>query len=132
MKTSHSIVFFVIILVAVAGVFLFLEHQSKQVPNIVQYQVACATEKIDQSIYELDGNTSLIGAFIRFSEIPLSEESKTKLTDLNIKLDEQTWIFDYVVAQIPTNKLCDLADLDFVSRIFLPETAANLNNISKL
>ena len=133
MKTSHSISFFVLILVVAAGIFLFVDNKRvESQPNIVKYQVACDSAKIDSKIFALKGNTSLIGAMISFYQIPLSDEQSSELSDMEVKLDEKSWIFDYVVAQIPTKSLCDLAQLDYVKKIFIPGESANQNDISKL
>lgn len=127
MKTSHSIVFFVIILVLGFSVFFFVDHKESNKPDTVKYRVACDNDKIDSSIYELSGNTSRIGALMKTTYLPLSDEDKTKLAELGVYLDEGSSIFDYVRVEIPTHQLCDLADLDFVVSIFNPETTKNTN-----
>ncbi|MBU1202989.1 hypothetical protein KKH39_03035 [Patescibacteria group bacterium] len=127
MKTSHSIVFFVIILLVGFSIFLFVDHKEKNKPDIVRYKVGCDSDKIEASIYGLSGNTSRIGAMIKTKEQPISQENKDKLSDLGVFLDEASSIFDYVRVEIPTEKLCDLAQLDFVVSIFNPETKEDTN-----
>jgi len=52
--------------------------------------------------------------------VPISEEVETALNKLGITIRNDSWIFDYGLAEIPTEALCDLADFDFVTGVFIP------------
>lgn len=121
MKTSHSFAFFVLILLAVAAVFFFLDKRSAGQQKILLQTLSCQSDKIDASIYNLQGNTSLIGAFVSFKSLPLSDDDKKAISDLGVKLKEDSQVFDYMLAEIPTDKLCDLVGYDVVTRVFIPK-----------
>lgn len=121
MKISHSIVFFVIILVIIAGLFFLNNKKSASQEKILLQTMECQSDKIDQSVYNLQGNTSLIGAFVSFKQVPLSQADQQAIADLGIKLDETSWLMDYVRAEIPTNSLCQLTQLDSVKKVFIPQ-----------
>lgn len=120
MKTSHSIVFFVVILIAIAGVFFFVNSKSASQTKVLLQTMECQSDKIDQSVYNLQGNTSLIGAFIVFKKVPISEADRQIISDLNIKLDEKSWLMDYARAEIPTDSMCGLVNMDNVKKVFIP------------
>ncbi len=123
MKTSHSFAFFVLILIAVAAVFFFLDRRGSNQPQVLLQTLSCQSDKIDASVYNLQGNTSLIGAFVSFKALPLSDNDKKFISDLGVKLKEDSQIFDYMLAEIPTDNLCDLVNQDIVTKVFIP----NLN-----
>ena len=108
-------------LIVVAGIVVFYEKKNVDQPKVLLQTLECHSEKIDGSVADLDSDTSLIGAMISFKTIPISEATKNKLDELEIILDEQSWIFDYVVAKIPTDSLCDLANQEQVTKIFIPQ-----------
>ena len=120
MKTSHSAVFFVLMLIAVAFIFAFIFQEKPAEQKVLLQTLDCQSDKIDASVYNLRGDTSLIGAFITFSSIPISDETRKSLTDMGVKLNEGSWIFDYVLAEIPTDNLCELVANDEVIRVFVP------------
>lgn len=120
MKTSHSIVFFVLMLIAVAFIFAFIFQEKPADQKVLLQTLDCQSDKIDSSIYNLRGDTSLIGAFITFKNIPISDETRKSLTDMGVKLNEGSWIFDYVLAEIPTENLCQVVASDAVIRVFVP------------
>ena len=101
-------------------IFYFSNKEPLLDENVLKYTVGCDSDKIDASVYSLRGDTSLIGAFITFDQVPISEDVRTELTRLGVSLREDSWIFDYVLAQIPTESLCHLADYDFVANVFIP------------
>jgi hypothetical protein len=119
MKKDYIAIFLIIIAI-VLGIIFYFTNEDPADENILQYTVGCESDKIDASVYSLKGNTSLIGAFITFNEVPISDDVRTELTNLGVLLREDSWIFDYVLAQIPTESLCHLADYDFVTNVFIP------------
>jgi len=121
MKTSYSIAFFVILLLVVFGVVFFYEQKTTKQPKVLYQTLECNSDKIDTSVADLDSDTSLIGAMITFKTVPLSQATKDKLDQLQVVLDDQSWIFDYVVARIPTDSLCELTAQDEVVKVFIPE-----------
>lgn len=127
MKTSHSFAFFVLILIAVAAVFFFLDRRGSDQSKVLLQTLSCQSDKIDASVYNLQGNTSLIGAFISFKTLPLPDEDKQSISDLGVRLKEDSQIFDYMLAEIPTDKLCDLVGKDIVARVFIPKVNGAAN-----
>lgn len=121
MKTSYAVGFFIMLFLVVSGLVLFLSKKDVAQPKILLQTLGCSSDKIDKSILDLDGRTSLIGAMISFQKIPPSDGLKNKLNSLRIKLDEGSWIFDYVVAQIPTDSLCSLVQENEVRSVFIPK-----------
>jgi hypothetical protein len=121
MKTSYAVGFFILLLLVVGGIFLFLNKQGLNQPQILLQTLDCSSDKIDRSILDLDGRTILIGAMISFKKVPLDDNLKNKLTAWQIKLDEKSWIFDYVIAKIPTQNLCSLVQEEQVSNVFIPQ-----------
>ncbi|MBT4210066.1 MAG: hypothetical protein HOE19_04105 [Candidatus Komeilibacteria bacterium] len=116
--------YIMIILLVIAVVLGFIFYSTNEQPveeNILQYTAGCASDKIDASVYSLRGDTSLIGAFISFKEVPISEEVTTELNKLGVSMRKDSWIFDHGLAQIPTDVLCELAEHDFVTSIFIPK-----------
>ncbi|PWB38758.1 MAG: hypothetical protein C3F02_02510 [Parcubacteria group bacterium] len=123
MKISHSLAFSVVILVAVAAVFFWLDHSGNQSQNLRRV-VKCRSAVIDQSVLDLDADTSLIGAFISFDRMPLATDTVDRLAQLGVSLDIGSQIFEIsgnILAQIPTASLCDLSKLPAVQSIFIPE-----------
>jgi hypothetical protein len=121
MKTSYAVVFFVLLFLIIGGVFLFLSRQDVAQPKILLQTLRCSSDKIDRSILDLDGRTSLIGAMISFKKVPLADNLKNKLTAWQVELDEKSWIFDYVIAKIPTKNLCSLVQEEQVTNVFIPQ-----------
>lgn len=119
MKRNHSIVFFVIIFVVIAAIFLFEKLSGGQDGPLAK-AVGCESTKIDQTVYDLQENTSLIGAFVVFDRVPISEDDKQALADIKVRIDENSWLIDYARAEIPTDSLCALAELENVKKIFIP------------
>jgi len=120
MKKEHISIFLVIIAIILGIIFIFSNNKSKNT-NTLQYTAGCQSDKIDASVYRLRGDTSLIGAFISFQEVPISQEVQSKLDELGVIVVEGSWIFDYALTKIPTESLCTLAENDFVKGIFIPE-----------
>lgn len=120
MKKDYIAIFLVIIAIVLGFIFYF-SNQPVVPKNTLQYTAGCGSDKIDASVYSLRGDTSLIGAFISFKEVPLSEEVTTELDKLGVTIRKDSWIFDYGLAQIPTKSLCRLADYDFVKSVFIPK-----------
>jgi len=121
MKISQSASYFLIILVSLAVLSIFLSDRSNRQDKILLQTLACQSDKIDDSILNLNAKTTLIGAFISFKKVPISQTEKEQLYQEGILLDEKSWIFDYVQAQIPTNSLCALVQEPNVSRVFIPD-----------
>jgi hypothetical protein len=121
MKTSYTVVFLLLLFLIIGGVVLFFSQQQAGQPSILLQTLACSSDKIDKSILDLDSQTSLIGAMISFKKVPLESNLQQKLTDLKIELDEKSWIFDYVIAKIPTNSLCFLVQEEQVKSVFIPQ-----------
>ena len=119
MKKQHITILLVIIAV-VLGIIFYFSTKPLEDKNILQYTAGCSSDKIDASIYRLKGNTSLIGAFISFDKMPIEDTTKVELDKLGVEIDEESQIFDYLYATIPTEVLCDLAEYDFVKRVFIP------------
>ncbi len=120
MKKDHIAIFLLVIAIVLGFIFYFTNKKPiKQ--NTLQYTAGCASDKIDASVYSLRGDTSLIGAFISFKEVPLTEEVELELSKLGVTIRKDSWIFDYGLAQIPTKSLCQLADYDFVKAVFIPK-----------
>ncbi len=128
MKTIHSVVFFVLVLVVVAFIFLILKENRPDEDKILLQTLDCQSDKIDSSIYNLQGNTSLVGAIITFKKIPLSEDERNLLSELGIVLDEDSLIIDHMIARIPSDSICSLVEMENISRVFIPETSLNLTN----
>ncbi|MDD5749390.1 MAG: hypothetical protein PHO91_01220 [Patescibacteria group bacterium] len=121
MKTSYSIGFFVLILVVIFFIFSFFWSDEPAEQKILLQTLKCQSDKIDPSVYNLRGDTSLIGAFISFKTVPIDESLQERLEQNNIFLKESTWIFDYVMAEIPTDSLCALVGEVAVTRVFIPD-----------
>lgn len=120
MKKEHITIFLVIIAIILGAILIFSSNDYKNT-NTLQYTVGCQSNKIDSSVYRLEGDTSLIGAFIVFKEVPISQEVQAELDNLNISIIDGSWIFDYALFKIPTESLCILAEKDFVQGVFVPE-----------
>ena len=120
MKTSYSVVFFVLLLLITAGVVLFLSKKDADKPKTLLQTLNCYSEKIDKSVLDLDSHTSLIGAMISFDKLPLDDELKNKLNSWGIELNNGSAIFEYVLAEIPTSNLCSLVEEEQVKSVFIP------------
>lgn len=120
-KNDYIVSFLLIIAIVFSIIFYFNARPLVKDKNVLQYTAGCNSDKIDASIYSLRGDTSLIGAFISFDKVPITDEARAELTKLGVFLREDSWIFDYVLAEIPTNSLCHLADFDFVTGVFIPQ-----------
>lgn len=118
MKKEYIAIFLLIIAVILGIIFYFKTRPT--ITNTLEYSVGCRSEKIDSSVYRLRDNTSLIGAFITFKEVPISQDVRDILSQLNVFLREESWTLDYTLAEIPTDSLCQLAEEDFVKNIFIP------------
>lgn len=121
MKMIYSVVFFVLILALAFIIFFFVKKENAGNPTTLRSTAGCLDETIADSVLDLRSDTTLIGAFISFKTVPLDEETKNDLADWGITLDENSWIFDYALAQIPTDSLCDLAKHENVKLIFIPK-----------
>lgn len=122
MKISYSLAFFVLILLVVAAVFVWLEGDNQNSPTLRRL-VNCRSEILDDSVLDLSADTTLIGAFITFDQMPLSAETKDSLNKLSVVIDEGSQIFEIssnVLAQIPTASLCALSEMKSVKSIFIP------------
>jgi len=80
----------------------------------------CEVNKISSSILELDKDINSISAFISFNKIPLEDSFKLTLDNLGISIKDNTWLFDYVMSDIPKDSLCPLIELDNVKLVFIP------------
>lgn len=129
MKTSHSLVFFVLILLVGSAIFLWLSYGAGYRRTLSKV-VDCHSEIIDDSILNLDADTTLIGAIVSFKQAPLAQSLKDKLDSLDVKLEENSQIFElspYFIAEIPTASLCELSKLEDVTKIFIPEEKKETN-----
>ncbi|MFA6466321.1 MAG: hypothetical protein WCV71_00475 [Patescibacteria group bacterium] len=120
-KNDYIVSFLLIIAIVFSIIFYFNARPLVKDKNVLQYTAGCSSDKIDASIYSLRGDTSLIGAFISFDKVPIDDTIRAELTKLGVFLREDSWIFDYVLAEIPTEALCNLADYDFVTGVFIPQ-----------
>ena len=119
MKTINIIWLFVLILLIVIMMFFFFgETAGKQTPANLGALLSCQTDKIDQSVFDLNVDTKTIKAFVEFNQLPLTAEFNNKLAELNVYLDPQTQTFDYMWGTIPTDNLCLLAAEENVKAIF--------------
>lgn len=123
MKASHSFVFFILIVIVIGGVFSLINKYNSHQTKTLRSVVGCFDEVIDDSILNLEAETTLFRAFITFQSMPLSNEDSLKLNNLNIVLETDSQIFEIspnIIAQIPTTSLCELAKLESVQNIFIP------------
>jgi len=120
MKINHSFIFYVLIFLLIAALFFILNKQSASQEKTLRQTLDCYFGPMADSILDLEADTTLVGAFISFKHIPLSTEMREELNNLKITMDERTWIFDYVLAEIPTESLCSLAENKEIKAIFIP------------
>lgn len=124
MKTTYSLVFFVLLVLLVAAIFFSWNVYYGARSRTLNQVLKCHDDIIDDSIFNLDAKTTLIGAMISFDKLPLPQLTKDKLAALGIVLDDSSQIFDissYLIARIPTASLCALSQLPGVTSIFIPE-----------
>lgn len=98
--------------------------RKNSLPQILAYHLDCKSGKIDESILNLHSDTSLVGAYVNFSQSPDDKESKEALDRLDVYLDEGSQLFEIspkIYARIPTENLCDLVRLEIVSYVSLPK-----------
>lgn len=133
MKTSYSIAFLVLVLLAVFAFFIWLKNTGEYKPTLRRV-VNCNSSIIDDSVLSLDAKTTLLGAMITFDKMPLSQEILDKLKSLNVILIEGSQIFEIdsnVSAHIPTVSLCELSKIKGISAIFLPPTNNTSTNATQ-
>jgi hypothetical protein len=120
MKTTNIFWLFILIFILIFVSFTLLNKTASQTPdNLNLGQVLnCESDKFDKSILTLPGDAVLIKAFISFDTLPLSTEHEQKLADLQIGLDTNSAVFDYMWATIPADSLCGLAEEENVKSIF--------------
>ncbi|MCB9802780.1 hypothetical protein H6761_02040 [Candidatus Nomurabacteria bacterium] len=119
MKITNTIWLFILIFLMVLGIFLFLNKSASKTPKNLEQTLACYdSEKLDQTILALPQETQTLRAFISFQSLPLSEELEQELKNLEISLDYNSVVFDYIWATIPVNSICQLTDLSAVKSIF--------------
>jgi len=118
MKTSNAIVLFVLVFILIFGLFLLLKNTEPSAPATLGQSLDCTSQKLDQSVLELDSDTDLLRAFISFNNLPLSTEIEQRLADLNVIMDENSLIFDNIWATIPVESLCDLVAEEDIKSIF--------------
>ena len=121
MKISQSASYFLIILISLALIFTFVSNKSKKEDKILLQTLSCQSDKIDQSILSLNAKTTLIGAYINFKKVPITQAEKDQLNKLKVMIDEKSWIFERAQAQIPTASLCDLIQSENIDYIFIPQ-----------
>lgn len=120
MKKEYIAIVLIIIAI-VLGIIFYFNTRVVIDTNTLEYTAGCASEKIDASVYSLSADTRLIGALLTFQKVPLDDSVYDDLQNLGVSLEENSWVLDYTLAQIPTESLCDLADRDFVKYIFIPK-----------
>ena len=116
--------FFVLLVVVIAAIFFFVDKFQASGPLTLRQTIDCHDLTITDSIMGLDGDTTLIGAYINFKALPLNVDSMKKMNDLEILLDDRSQLFEispYILAEIPTASLCELAKDENVVSIFIPE-----------
>ncbi len=121
MKAKYSFVFFVLLVVVIAGIFFFINKFQANGSTTLRQTLDCHHLTISDSIMDLDGDTTLIGAYINFKALPLDEATMKKMDDLDILLDNRSQLFEispHIIAEIPTRSLCELALDDNVISIF--------------
>ena len=124
MKSSYSIAFFILIFIAIFLIFSFIWKDKPAEQKILLQTLKCQSDKLDSSIYNLRGDTTLIGAYINFKSFPLDDALRQKLDNWGVTLRENTQIFDidgFIQAEIPTDSLCSLVAEEAITRIFIPE-----------
>jgi len=120
MKINHSFIFYILIFLLIIALFFILNKQGAGQEKTLRQSLDCYFGPIADSVLDLEANTTLVGAFISFRDVPLSTEMRDELNNLNIVIDERTWIFDYVLSEIPTESLCPLAGNEEIKAIFIP------------
>lgn len=124
MKAKYSFVFFVLLVVIIAAIFFFINKFQVKGSATLRQTLDCHDLTIDDSIMDLSGDTTLIGAYINFESLPLDADALKKMDDLDILLDSRSQLFEispYILAEIPTASLCELAKDENVVLIFIPE-----------
>lgn len=121
MKISQSASYFLLILISMALVLTWVNKKDNQSDKILLQTLACQSDKIDRSILNLNAKTSLIGAYISFDKVPISEADRNQLNKYKVVIDEKSWFLNYAQAQIPTNNLCALVQEENILRIYIPQ-----------
>jgi len=118
MKTVNSVIFFIFIFLIISVVFNYLKNKDFFEPTNIGQSMDCYSDKIDKSILVLSYKLEYVNAFINFKKIPISKELEDSLSGLDIKLDKDTGVFDYIWSTIPSDSLCELVELDEVNSVF--------------
>ena len=118
MKTIHSIIFLILIFLIISVIFNFLKNKDFFKNQNIGQSIDCYSKKIDNSIINLPAELKSINAFITFNNLPLNDNLKNNLKELNIILDEKSIIFDYIWSKIPVISLCNLVELKEIKSVF--------------
>lgn len=121
MKTSYSIVFFVLIFVVVGAIFLIMDKEGIAPNRTLGQILPCSLDKISDNVLALDADTSLMRVMVSLKDLPMTERIETKMSELNIKVYKDKQLFNYVVADVPVEALCPLVEDSGVTKVFIPE-----------
>jgi len=124
-KKHHIFLFLlvVIILIIVAYTSYKEKVRKNSLPKILSYHLDCQSDKIDEYILNLHSDTSLIGAYVEFDQLPRDKATRKVLEKGDIELDERSQLFEIspkIYARIPKESLCDLVALETVKYISMP------------
>lgn len=123
MKTSYSIVFFVLIFIAVGAIFLIMDREGIAPNRTLGQILPCNLDKISDNVLALSADTSLMRVMVSLKDIPMTERVETKMNELDIKIYKDKQLFNYVVVDVPVESLCPLVEDSGVTKVFIPESA---------
>mgnify|MGYP006863480860 FL=1 len=121
MKTTYSIAFFVLILVAVVGFFLILEKEGLVPDRTLGQTLPCHLDKISDNVLALDADTSLMRVMVSLKTLPMNDQIEARMNELGIYIYKDKQLFNYVVVDVPTESLCDLVQEEQITKVFMPE-----------
>lgn len=121
MKTSYSIVFFVLIFIVVGAIFLIMDREGIAPNRTLGQILPCNLDKISDNVLALSADTSLMRVMVSLKDIPMTERVENKMNELNIKIYKDKQLFNYVVVDVPVESLCPLVEDSGVTKVFIPE-----------
>ncbi|PLX25058.1 hypothetical protein C0580_03380 [Candidatus Parcubacteria bacterium] len=122
MKTSYSIAFFVLIFIVVGAIFLIMDKEGIAPNRTLGQILPCNLDKMSDNVLALDADTSLMRVMVSLKDLPMTDRLEGKMNELNIKIYKDKQLFNYVVADVPVESLCPLAEDSGISKIFIPDT----------
>jgi|GEM_PF-4237988 len=121
MKISYSIGLFVLIILAIVGIFFILDKDSLSKKRTLGQTLPCHVDKISDNILALDADTSLMRVMVSLKTLPMTDEIEKKMEDLGVFVYKDKQLFNYVVVDIPTKSLCEVVKEDEITKVFMPE-----------